>query len=189
MLKPIPTPIPIQMPALAVVLSVGSGIINNDNNNIHVSSSSAAIGVVVAAIFLFLLCCGLRRRRVQRTLKPAYVPPPLILPLHSTSLGGSAFPSGMQYGSPYPQPYPPQQYNRTSEYPPTGPNAEVAPPPYVKEGAPLAGYTSGPPSGPPPPGIDTAYPSAYSPPPGPPPRAHISSNSADFNGGFRPPAS
>ncbi|KAJ7438678.1 hypothetical protein B0H11DRAFT_2254490 [Mycena galericulata] len=94
----------------------------------------------------------------------------------------------MQYGSPYPQPYPPQQYNRTSEYPP-GPNAEVAPPPYVKEGAPLAGYTTVPPSDPPPPGIDTAYPNAYSPPPGPPPRAHISSNSADFNGGFRPPAS
>ncbi|KAJ7435936.1 hypothetical protein B0H11DRAFT_2112232 [Mycena galericulata] len=192
MLKTAPLPIPIPLPqVLAVVLSFGAGVSaqNLNNNNSHVSSSSAVIGFVVAAVFLFLFCCGLQRRRVQRASTPAYVPPPLVLPLHSTGLGGSALPSGMQYGSPYPQPYAPQQYNSTSEYPPTGPNAELAPPPYVKEGAPLTGYTAVSPPGPPPPGIDAAYPSVYSPPPGPPPRAHISSNSADFNGGFRPPAS
>ncbi|KAJ7438677.1 hypothetical protein B0H11DRAFT_2104368 [Mycena galericulata] len=176
MLKPIPLPIPIYMHTLAVLLFIGAGVVAQGhgvpNSNNNMTASFVTIGIVVggsAMIFLCVLCCVCRKRRVQRASKPPYVPLPLVPTL-----------------SPHPQPYAPQPYNRNSEYPPTGPNAEVSPPPYVKEGAPLVGYTT--PSDPPPPGIDTAYSSVYSPPPGPS-RAHISSNSTDFNGSFRPPAS
>ncbi|KAJ7438667.1 hypothetical protein B0H11DRAFT_2358232 [Mycena galericulata] len=170
--------------ALAIVLSFGAGVSaqnlnNNNNNNSHgnrASSSSTIIGFVLVAIFLLFFCCGLQRRRVKRASEPAYISPPLVLPLHSTGFGGSQFPSGMQYGGAYPYPQPPQQYNSASEYPPTGPNAELAPPPYVKEGAPLTGYTAVSPPGPPPPGIDAAYPSVYSPPS----RAHISVRNLAF---------
>ncbi|KAJ7435921.1 hypothetical protein B0H11DRAFT_2295208 [Mycena galericulata] len=163
MVKLLPPPIYIRV--LAVVLSVGAGVVAQnlpgyDDNNNQMTPSFAAIGFVVGGsaliVFLFCLCCGLRHRRVQRASKAPYVPLPLVPPL-----------------SPYTQPYPPQPYNRTSEYP----NAEVAPPPYVKEGAPLTGYMSIPPAGPPPPGIYAAYSPMYSPPPVAPPRAHISPKS------------
>ncbi|KAJ6570501.1 hypothetical protein DFH09DRAFT_1277619 [Mycena vulgaris] len=125
----------------------------------------------MCVLLLFSLCCGIQNRRVQHA--EPYIAPPL--PLHA----GSGFPHGMQYGSPRPPPaqYPYPTGTSDSEYPPVG-AAEFAPPPYVKD----SGAQYAPPPGPPR-GIEAAY----SPHPGPPPRAHISSNSADFNGSFRPP--
>ncbi|KAJ7819848.1 hypothetical protein B0H14DRAFT_2835414, partial [Mycena olivaceomarginata] len=110
-------------------------------------------------------------------------PRPPLLPLPSSA----RFLHGMQHGqynggtgtSPYAPP--PGLAPPGSEYPPAA-AADWAPPPYVKEAdGEAAKYP--PPPGPPPPGFDATYAS----PPGPPPAAHISSNSADFGGGFRPP--
>ncbi|KAJ7614381.1 hypothetical protein FB45DRAFT_253788 [Roridomyces roridus] len=175
--------------ALAVLLSVNARLVaaQNDPNGDrrHVTPSAAAIGFVVAAVVLFLFCCCVQRRRVHR-LKATRLPP---LPLTDAT-----FPHGLQYvgtrpsaqTTPTPTTTPFSYRGYQTEYPPAS-AADFAPPPYVKEGG--AGPYS-PPPGPPPPPIDAVpgpAPGYYAPPPGPPPRAHISSNSADFNGGFRPP--
>ncbi|KAJ7749448.1 hypothetical protein B0H16DRAFT_1551494 [Mycena metata] len=180
------------VPLAALVVGVRAQ--NNGNSNTRgTSHSSAIIALIVAAVFILVLCCGIQRRRVARAsafrtannggvLLPtntAYVPPPFP-PVNATS----RYPHGLQYGS-YATPprTTPTAPVPGSEYPlpPPGAGADWAPPPYMKEGEAVGVYA--PPPGPPPPGFDAVY----EPPPGPPPRAHISSNSQDFNGGFRPP--
>ncbi|KAJ7438671.1 hypothetical protein B0H11DRAFT_2254482 [Mycena galericulata] len=129
---------PIVVPAILLFCAIGvRAQKNNDNNN----NTGVGVGFVVAAAVLFILCCvRLRIRRASsRTLSAA---PPLVL-----FSSDSRFPRLREYW-PHPQP---QSYDSTSEYPPTGPTVETAPPPYVKE---VGGYA--PPPGPPPPAIDAS---------------------------------
>ncbi|KAJ6612094.1 hypothetical protein B0H10DRAFT_2053450 [Mycena sp. CBHHK59/15] len=168
-------------PALVVCALATAAAAAQNDNSMRRTPSAAAIGFVVAAVFMFLLCCGIRRRRARYNAAKPFVPTPL--PLQH----GGGFPHGMQYPPPpsfAPPPGPPPlnpYHTGASEYP-AATAADYAPPPYMKDGAPL--YT---PPAVPPPGFDAqsyARPQ-YSAPPGPPPQAHISSHSADFDGGFR----
>ncbi|KAJ7935889.1 hypothetical protein B0H13DRAFT_2462871 [Mycena leptocephala] len=141
---------------------------------------ATGIGFAIGVFFLVLRCCCRQPRRV--------VPNPLAIPTlpltHSTR---DPLSRGIRYGNLYAPPPITSAHTAAppgSEYPPAA-AADYAPPPYVKDaksGAPLGGEVRHypPPLGLPPPAIDAAY----LPPLGQPPRAHISSNSADFNGGY-----
>ncbi|KAJ7863356.1 hypothetical protein B0H14DRAFT_2738971, partial [Mycena olivaceomarginata] len=193
-----PTAAPL-LAAVPLLLGGGARLVaaqNKDNDCDNRPGHTSAVNrpflnFLTAIIFLLLTCCGIQRRRLLQAARPYPAaaaagpgPRPPLLRLSSSA----RFLHGMQYGqynggtgtipyAPPPGPAPPG-----SEYPPAA-AADWAPLPYLKEAdGEAVKYPPVPPRAPP-----LGFDATYAPPPGPPPAVHISSNSADFGGGFRPP--